>query len=102
MDPSGLFALAFFVGLIGFVCFEAVQLVRGRVHLGGIGRAALELLIVAPLIVLVVVVAKELSARFGLNDLEARLFSKWLGLFVLLLVWAPWSHYRASRAPRRK
>ena len=41
-----------FVGLVAFLCFEAVQVVRGRVHLGGIARAALELLIVSPVIFL--------------------------------------------------
>jgi hypothetical protein len=101
-DLGGLFALGFFAGLIVFLGFEAVQLARGRVHLRGIGRAALELIIVSPVIVLVIVLANRFSEHFGFSDFESRVFRKWLCLFVLFLVWAPWSHYRALQKSRKE
>jgi hypothetical protein len=101
MDPSGILALAFFVGL-AFVCFEAVQFARGRVHLREISRAALELLIVAPVVALIIVICETISNHFGFGDLEAKLFTKWATCVVLLLVWAPWSHYRMQRHSREK
>jgi hypothetical protein len=74
-DVEGIFALAFFFGLIIFVCFEAVQVARGRIHLAGIGRAGLEILILSPAIVLIPVLA---------------------------LIWAPWTHYRALHITRAR
>jgi hypothetical protein len=71
---SGLPAIVFFLALIAFVCFETVQVVRGRVHLGGIARAALELLIVSPVIILLVVETNKVFEWLGLGEPEATLF----------------------------
>lgn len=100
-DPTGLFAFAVFLGLVVFLCFEATQLARGRVHIRGVGRAALELLIVSPVIVLLTVLENKFSEHFGFNRVESRAL-KWLSSFVLLLVWAPWTHYRALQKSRKE
>jgi len=100
-DPGGLLALAFFLGLVVFVCFEAVQLARGRVHVRGIGRAALELLVVSPIIVLMILICNRIAEHFRLDAVEASAVRRWLTCFVLLLIWAPWSHYRVQTHSRR-
>jgi hypothetical protein len=101
-NPGGLLALVFFLGLILFVCFEGVQLARGKVHLRGIARAALEVLVVLPIIVLLVVVGNKISDRLGFDEVEARAFTRQLALLVLLAVWAPWSHYRGRTGARSR
>jgi hypothetical protein len=102
MDPGGIAALAFFVGLVVFVCFEGVQVARGRVHLSGILRAGLELLIMSPVIVLLVVVIDKVSEKFGLDWLEKNGLVRLFAIPLLALIWAPWTHYRASQITRRR
>jgi hypothetical protein len=98
---SGLPALVFFLALIAFVVFESVQVVRGRVHLGGIARAALELLIVSPVLVVIILGTNKIFERLGLGDPEATLLRRWVAVSALFVVWAPWMHYRATR-PRKE
>jgi hypothetical protein len=101
-DVEGIFALAFFFGLIIFVCFEAVQVARGRIHLAGIGRAGLEILILSPAIVLMIFLLMKLSDRFDLDWVEQNVFLKIVLIPVLALIWAPWTHYRALHITRER
>ncbi len=101
MDVPGFTALVFFGGLVFFVCFEAVQVIRGRVHLQGIARAALELLIISPAIILLIVARDKISDSLGLNDLERLALFKWVILPILALIWVPWSHYTATQISAR-
>jgi protein-S-isoprenylcysteine O-methyltransferase Ste14 len=103
-DVEGIFALGFFFGLIIFVCFEAVQVARGRgrIHLAGIGRAGLEVLILSPAIVLVIFLLMKLSDRFDLDWVEQNVFLKIVLIPVLALIWASWTHYRALHITRER
>lgn len=94
--------VVFFGGLVVFLCFEAVQVVRGRVHLRGIARAAVELLLISPVMILLIVATGKISEWLRLNDLEATVFGRWVSVTILCLIVAPWTHYRAkAKSPRR-
>ncbi len=97
VDPQGVLAFVFFCGLIVFVLFETIQVIRGRVHLGGIVRAFIELLIISPVIFLLVIVNRKISEHFGLDSLESSALSRWIAVPVLSLIWTPWTHYRARQ-----
>jgi hypothetical protein len=101
IDPEGVFSLIFFAILIVFVLVEAYQVARGRIHLRGIGRAALELLIVSPVMVFMIFVCNRIAEHFNFNGLEANFVGRWITCLVLLVVWVPWSHYRAQTHTRR-
>jgi hypothetical protein len=60
------------------------------------------LLIISPAIVLLVVLADKISERLGLNHLEGTVLRRWIAMSVLLLIWAPWTHYRASRVAKKR
>lgn len=94
--------ILFPVGLVAFLSFEIVQVVRGRVHLSGIARAALELLILSPAIVLLILARAKISEGIGLNELEATVLRRSVSVTILGLIVAPWTHYRAkAKSPRR-
>ena len=77
--------------------FETIQVIRGRVHLGGIVRAFIELLIISPVIVLLVIVNRKISEYLGLDSLESSALLRWVAPPVVFLIWAPWTHYRARQ-----
>jgi hypothetical protein len=94
--------IIFPVSLVAFLCFEMVQVVRGQVHLSGIARAALELLILSPVIVLLVVATGKISERLGLNDLEATGLSQMGERHDTRLDRGSLDHYRAKIKPPRR
>lgn len=101
-EAQGFFALAFFLVLIIFVCFEAVQVARGKIHLAGIFRAALEILILSPVIVLLIVLVNKVSDKYDLDWSEQSWLVKLVVIPALAVIWAPWTHYRASQITKSR